>query len=41
MAVGLERALLSKEIAAKLLCFNHDDTVILIPQEVNNLRNAN
>lgn len=41
MTVGLERTLLSKEIEAKLLCFNHDDRVILLPQGVNNLRNAN
>lgn len=41
MAVGLERTLLSKEIAANLLWLNHDDTVILIPQGVKNLRNAN
>lgn len=41
MAVGLERALLSEEIAAKLLCLNHDDRVILIQQGENNLRNAN
>lgn len=41
MAVGLERTLLSKEIAAKLLYFNHGDRVMLIPQGVTNLRNEN